>query len=45
MTQEIVVKHLKGEVFVENSNFMIEGVEYKGAIFTIKLPINLPISL
>ena len=41
MSSEITHKKLNGELFVENIIFNIDKKEYKGAKFTIKLPIKL----
>ena len=41
MTEEIVVKHLNGEIFVENKDFIYEDKCYKGAEFKIELPMTL----
>ncbi len=40
MTREIIVKHMKGEIKVENKSFEHEGIRYLGACFEIKLPVN-----
>ncbi len=37
MSEEIISKHLKGELSVENENFTYEGKNYRGAVFTIRL--------
>ena len=37
MTEEIIIKHLNGEIFVENKEFIYEGKNYKGALFRIIL--------
>ena len=37
MSQEIIRKHLYGEIFMENIEYQYEGKNYKGAITTIKL--------
>ena len=37
MTEEIIIKHLNGEIFVENKEFIYEGKSYKGALFRIIL--------
>jgi len=39
MTEEIIVKHMKGSIEVKNITFTYENIEYIGANFTIKLPI------
>ena len=37
MTEEIITKHLNGEIVVENSEFIYEDKNYKGALFRIIL--------
>ena len=37
MTEEIITKHLHGQIFVENKEFKYENKEYVGAQFTIVL--------
>ena len=37
MTESIVTKHLDGTVYVQNVEYEYEGVNYKGAKFTIEL--------
>lgn len=37
MTEEIITKHLEGQILVENKEFTYEGKEYIGAQFTIVL--------
>jgi len=39
MSQEIITKHMKGTISVENENLSYNGIEYKGASFQIILPI------
>lgn len=41
MSEEIISKHLKGSISVSNETFKYEGKSYKGANFTIKLPLEL----
>ncbi|RLA81962.1 MAG: hypothetical protein DRG78_08345 [Epsilonproteobacteria bacterium] len=41
MTYEIIVKHHKGTIEVENHTFKYKDIEYTGALFTIKLPIEI----
>jgi signal transduction histidine kinase len=41
MTREIVLKHMHGAIFVENETFEYEGAHYKGAKFTIDLPLKI----
>lgn len=40
MSQQIVQKHHDGTIMVQNSNFIYNGNEYKGAEFIITLPTN-----
>ena len=40
MTEEIIVKHLKGSIAVENVTFDYNDETFSGADFIIKLPIN-----
>lgn len=40
MAQEIIVKHMKGNLTAENCNFVLDGCDYKGAKFTIILDIQ-----
>ena len=39
MSKEIIQNHMNGELKVENSTFNYQGKEYKGAKFTIILPL------
>ncbi|QKJ22130.1 PAS domain-containing protein [Poseidonibacter lekithochrous] len=39
MSEEIVTKHLDGKIEVENVEYSYESEEYKGAEFTISLPL------
>ncbi len=39
MANEIISKHIKGEILVENETFIFEDREYHGAQFTIKIPL------
>lgn len=39
MVQEIIVKHMKGSLNVQNTNFVLDGSDYKGAKFTIVLDV------
>ncbi len=41
MTYEIIVKHHNGTIEVENHTFRYKDIEYTGALFTIKLPIDI----
>lgn len=38
MSNEIIKKHMKGDIFVKNREFMYEDALYKGAEFIIELP-------
>jgi len=40
MSEEIISKHLNGKITASNYKSMIEGKEYSGAEFIIKLPLN-----
>ncbi len=40
MTEEIIVRHLKGEIEVKNDEFVYENSSYIGAEFTIKIPLQ-----
>jgi len=40
MTEEIVTKHMKGEISVSNEEFEYKDKNYKGALFTISLPLK-----
>ena len=35
MTEEIIMKHLKGEIYVKNKEYMYENTNYIGAKFHI----------
>lgn len=39
MCEEILVKHMNGEISVKNKEFEYEGNSFKGAEFTLKIPI------
>ena len=41
MSDEIIKKHLKGSILVENKTIEIDKIKYMGAKFTIKLPLKL----
>ena len=41
MSQEIISRHMKGSLEVENSNFVYKNKSYRGAIFTIILPLEI----
>ncbi len=41
MSEEIVKKHLKGNIFVSNDSFNYDGKNYHGAVFKIILPLNI----
>lgn len=40
MSQEIVVKHMKGTIDIENVEYLYENIKYKGALTTIKLRVH-----
>ena len=40
MTEEIITKHMKGEISVTNEKFDYQDKSYKGALFTISLPLE-----
>jgi len=40
MTKNIIESSLNGQIFVENKEFVFKDKEYKGALFTIKLPLS-----
>ncbi len=40
MTESIITKHLEGSLFVKNVEYKYEEKDYKGAAFTIKLPLD-----
>ena len=40
MCNEIIVKHLKGKIFVSNESFEHLNIKYQGSQFTIELPIE-----
>ncbi len=40
MSEELVVKHMKGRICAKNVSYEYNGKEYRGAQFTVKLPIN-----
>ncbi|MFA7091632.1 MAG: ATP-binding protein [Arcobacteraceae bacterium] len=40
MSQEIIVKHMKGALNVQNQSFTLDGSDYKGAKFTIILDLQ-----
>ena len=40
MSEEIVKNHLNGTLTVENETYKFDGVKYKGAKFTITLPLS-----
>ena len=41
MSEEIVTKHMKGKIKVENRRFLHDGESYSGAMFTITLPLKI----
>jgi len=40
MSQDMVVKHMKGTIKVENDEYTYEDISYKGAKFTVTLPLK-----
>ena len=40
MSEEIIKNHLNGYLTVENVSYNFEGIEYRGAKFTIKINVN-----
>ncbi len=40
MCQEIITKHMKGEVFVSNQTFQYDNEDFDGAEFIVKLPMK-----
>lgn len=38
MTEEIIMKHMQGDISVSNESFIYEDIEYKGAKFSLKIP-------
>jgi signal transduction histidine kinase len=39
MANEIITKHMDGEIFIQNSSFTYDDTEQSGAVFTIKIPL------
>lgn len=39
MCEEILVKHMNGSIIVANVEFLYEGIKYKGAEFTLTIPL------
>jgi signal transduction histidine kinase len=39
MSNEIITKHMNGEIRVSNKKFEFNNIEYKGALFEIIIPI------
>jgi len=39
MSEEIITKHMKGTISVENKNYEIDGRSFNGALFTISIPL------
>ncbi|QKF59802.1 ABC transporter substrate-binding protein [Aliarcobacter lanthieri] len=39
MSNEIISKHMNGEIFIKNHDFIFENINYKGAMITIALNI------
>ncbi|XOB63750.1 cache domain-containing protein [Campylobacterota bacterium DY0563] len=40
MSEEIIVKHMRGTITIENTQFTYENIHYKGALATIKLKLH-----
>ena len=40
MSEEIIVKHMRGSINMENVEYIYEGEQYKGALTTIKLKLH-----
>ncbi len=40
MSEQIITKHLNGSISVKNESFKYQDIKYKGACFTISLPIT-----
>lgn len=40
MTETIISKHLNGRVVVKNVKYNYDGVEYNGALFIVKIPLE-----
>lgn len=40
MTYQIISKHLYGNIDIQNKNFEYENTLYRGAEFTILIPVN-----
>ncbi len=40
MSRDIIQNHLHGSIEASNTDYLYEGIEYKGAKFTIKISIN-----
>lgn len=40
MTEEIIIKHMHGNLLIKNIDIIYEDISYKGAEITIELPIN-----
>ena len=41
MSMEMITKHMKGKLSVENITYIYDDIEYKGAGFTICIPSNI----
>ncbi len=39
MSEEIIVKHMKGNIYVNNEEYVYDDKEFKGAVFTIGIPL------
>jgi signal transduction histidine kinase len=40
MSNEIITKHMNGQIIVYNKEFIYENILYKGALFEITIPIK-----
>ena len=40
MSEEIITRHMNGELLVENSTYIYENKTFTGGLFTIKIPID-----
>lgn len=40
MSEEIITRHMNGEILAENSTYIYEDETFTGALFTIKIPID-----
>ncbi len=40
MSQEIITRHMKGSLIVENTSYEYKGSTFKGALFTVEFPLS-----